>query len=403
MDPGLLNRQGGGPTASGMGVIIADLPPLSSRGVTLITVDSVMITLVITWTIMRVFAKRFKGLSPLMVEDILCYTALLCYSGSVTGHIISVVMGGVGHHVKELSPLHVARYSKLSFFAQIIYGPVIGCVKLSILFMLKRIFFTRGFRIAAYLAMFFAFCWTLMPILAALLVCSPVEFNWNKKVPGGRCGDKQVTYALVGVVDLVSDLLILVLPMRMVFKLQIKTAHKVAIASIFGFSVITMIFTAVRLYYIYGMDFTDPTYSTIVPTTIGSVQMGIAIMVASAPLLRPVFDRTIASWFGLSVASSNRPSPKGSGYLGDSIRRRSGGGVSSASRKKHEARHLPYHGSASSHARTVHQSGSEECLHSDGMASKLGDCSRVGWDGGTEGKTQAHVSGVERHSGESQD
>ena len=77
MDPVLLSRQGGGPTASGMGVIIADLPPLSSRGVTLITVDSVMITLVITWTVMRVFAKRFKGLSPLMVEDILCYTALV--------------------------------------------------------------------------------------------------------------------------------------------------------------------------------------------------------------------------------------------------------------------------------------------------------------------------------------
>ncbi|KAK8053491.1 hypothetical protein PG996_012792 [Apiospora saccharicola] len=395
MDPGLVTRQGEGPTPPEMGVITVDLPPLTSRGVAHIAVGSVMITLVMIWTAMR-----------------------LCYSGSVTGHVISVSMGGVGHHAKELSPVHIARYSKLSFFAQIIYGPVIGCVKLSILFMLKRIFFTRGFRIAAYFAVFFALCWTLMPILAALLVCSPIEFSWNKKAPGGKCGDKQVAYALVGVVDLISDLLILALPMRMVFNLQIKTAHKVAIASIFGFSVITMIFTAIRLYYIYGMDFTDPTYSTIVPTTIGSVQMGIAIMVASAPLLRPVFDRTIASWFGLSVASSNRRSPKGSGYLGDSSRRshnnsyggelltlsRSVSGANSAfKKKKHEARHLPYHGSASSHARTVLQSGSEECQPSDGMASKLGDCSKVGWDGGTEEKTQAHVSGVERHSRESQD
>lgn len=147
-------------------------------------------------------------------------------------------MGGVGHHVKELSPFHIARYSKLSFFAQIIYGPVIGCVKFSILFMLKRIFFTRDFRIAAYFAMSFAFCWTLMPILVALLVCTPIEFNWDKKAPGGRCGDKQVAYALVGVVDLMSDLLILALPIRMVFNLKIKTARKVAIASIFGFSII---------------------------------------------------------------------------------------------------------------------------------------------------------------------
>ncbi|KAK8098616.1 uncharacterized protein PG998_014102 [Apiospora kogelbergensis] len=77
--------------------------------------------------------------------------------------------------MKELSPFHVARYSELSFFAQIRYGPVIGCVKLSILLMLKRILFTRGFRIATYFVMLIAFCWTLMPVLVALLVCSPTE------------------------------------------------------------------------------------------------------------------------------------------------------------------------------------------------------------------------------------
>ncbi|KAK7943180.1 Satratoxin biosynthesis SC1 cluster protein 4 [Apiospora aurea] len=425
MDLGLVARQQEGPTApvAAAEVITTDLPPLSSRGIALIAVDSVMITLVITWTTMRVFAKRFKGLSPLMVEDILCYIALLCYSGSVTGHIIcnhslaAVVMGGVGHHQKELSSFHVARYSKLSFFAQIIYGPVIGCVKLSILSMLKRVFFTRGFRIATYFVMFVAFCWMLMPILVALLVCSPIEFNWNRRAPGGRCGNKQIAYALVGVVDLVSDLLILALPMRMVFKLQIKTAHKVALASIFGFSVITMLFTAIRLYYIYGMDFTDPTYSTIIPTTIGSVQMGIAIMVASSPLLRPIFDRTVASWFCLSVASGNRPSQKGSGYIADSSHRSHhnnhgnelltfgrGGGLGASAPKKHDSHHTPYHGGSSSHNRTAHHSDSEECLPPDGASSGLSDSGEGGWNyHGAAGRTRVHVSGAERYSRGSQE
>ncbi|KAK8044927.1 hypothetical protein PG993_004951 [Apiospora rasikravindrae] len=406
MDPGLVAHQQG----AAAGVITTDLPPLSSCGVALIAVDSVMITLVIIWTIMRIFAKRFKGLSPLMTEDILCYIALLCYSGSVTGHIVSVVMGGVGHHMKELSPYHIARYSKLSFFAQIIYSPVIGCVRLSILFMLKRIFFTRGFCIATYFIMFFAFCWMLMPILVALLVCSPIEFNWNKKAPGGQCGNKQIAYALVGAVDLVSDLLILALPMRMVFKLQIKTAHKFAVASIFGFSIITLIITAIRLYYIYGMDFTDPTYSTIVPTTIGSVQMGIAIMVASAPLLRPVFDRTIASWFGLSVASGNQPSQKVSGYVADSSHRHGNelltfgriGGVSSTS--KRDSHHPPYQGGGSSQTRTAYYPDSEECLQPDGASSGLSDSGERGWNySGTSGTTQVHVSGAERNSRGSQE
>lgn len=49
----------------------------------------------------------------------------------------------------------------------------------------------------------------------------------------------------------------------------------------------TMVFTPSRLYYICGMDVTDPTHSTIILITISGVQMGIATTAA--------FDRTIAS------------------------------------------------------------------------------------------------------------
>lgn len=77
MNPTLIVRQGGGPTVPAAGVITADLPPLFPRGVALVAVDSVMITLLITWTAMRIFAKRVKDLSPLMVGDILCYIALV--------------------------------------------------------------------------------------------------------------------------------------------------------------------------------------------------------------------------------------------------------------------------------------------------------------------------------------
>jgi hypothetical protein len=108
-------------------------------------------------------------------------------------------------------------------------------VKLSIIFMLKRIFITSNFRIASYAVMAVAMAWMAMPILVALVVCRPLEYNWNRKVPGGQCGNKTLAYALVGVVDLVSDLLILALPMRMVYRLRIARAHKIALAGIFGF------------------------------------------------------------------------------------------------------------------------------------------------------------------------
>ncbi|KAL0933237.1 uncharacterized protein CTRU02_212200 [Colletotrichum truncatum] len=313
-------------------VITADHPPISSAGAALIAVDIVMLLLATSWTGMRIWVRRYKHLSMFMIEDILCYLSLMCYCGAVTGHIISVVGGGVGHHIKTLSNFHVERYSKLSFFAQIIYGPVVGLVKLSIIFMLRRVFFTKRFRIACYVVMGVAVAWMTMPILVALLVCRPLEFNWNRQLPHGQCGNKTLAYALVGVVDLISDALILALPMRMVYQLRVSRPHKIALAGIFGLGTMcvnyqinlptaqwktnqstfhrTMVFTAIRLYYVYNLDVTDITYTTVVPSIIGSVQMGVAIMVASSPLLRPLFDRAFGNLFGLSLRSIGRTSER---------------------------------------------------------------------------------------------
>lgn len=65
-----------------------------------------------------------------------------------------------------------------------------------------------------------------------------------------------------------------------------------------------MIFTAIRLYFVYNLDPDDITYSSLSSTIIGVVQLGIAIMVTSSPLLRPVFDRTFGAWFSLSSIHS---------------------------------------------------------------------------------------------------
>lgn len=53
------------------------LPPMSSRGIALISVDALMLFLAITWTLMRIWVRRFKKMSILFIEDILCYFALV--------------------------------------------------------------------------------------------------------------------------------------------------------------------------------------------------------------------------------------------------------------------------------------------------------------------------------------
>lgn len=101
-----------------------------------------------------------------------------------------VVLGGLGHHYASLSDIQQTHYNKTSFAAQILYALTLGCVKLSILLMLQRIFSlaSNTFRLAAYAATALAICWMLQTILVALLLCRPVQKLWDPVLPGS-CGN----------------------------------------------------------------------------------------------------------------------------------------------------------------------------------------------------------------------
>ena len=70
-------------------------------------------------------------------------------------------------------------------------------------------------------------------MLIGFFICQPIEMNWSA-VPGGRCGNQTAAFASVGIVDIVVDLVIFILPLPMVFKLQISKAHRIALSCIFG-------------------------------------------------------------------------------------------------------------------------------------------------------------------------
>lgn len=77
------------------------------------------------------------------------------------------------------------------------------------------------------------FLWMVQIILTAVLLCQPTSLSWDPNARG-HCGDQTIAYSAVGVVDLITDVVILALPIRMVLRLQISSAHKIALSCIFG-------------------------------------------------------------------------------------------------------------------------------------------------------------------------
>ena len=73
-----------------------------------------------------------------------------------------------------------------------------------------------------------------MVILEAFLLCQPLAFNWDKTIPGGFCADQHAAYISAGIINLIIDVSIIVLPMPMLWGLQMAMMRKVALTAIFS-------------------------------------------------------------------------------------------------------------------------------------------------------------------------
>lgn len=99
--------------------------------------------------------------------------------------------------------------------------------------MFMRIFPSRKFRFACIGAITLSTAWILMTILAGLLVCNPPEKNWNPDAPG-YCGNQTAAFVAVGVVDVLNEICLLVLPLPMLFKLHLSQRYRVALSCVFS-------------------------------------------------------------------------------------------------------------------------------------------------------------------------
>ncbi|KAK7946936.1 uncharacterized protein PG986_011257 [Apiospora aurea] len=281
-------------------VIPTNLIPPTEQGVRILVANAVLAVLTAVWTALRFWCRRMKG-AGYFLEDWMHLGALVCFYGAVASNVLMVLVGGSGHHMSELQPWHIIRLSMAAYSTQVLYAFSMGLVKMSITWMLKRIFVTQQFALAARAVMVFTAAWTVMTILVGIFICRPVEMNWNPYTPGGICGDQLAAFASVGIVDIVNEVSILALPIPMIWRLQMPLRYKGALFCVFGAGILTSVFAAARLYNVIHLDFTDVSYSAVDANVYATVEPGVAIIVSCSPILRPLFDKV----FGHKASSSS--------------------------------------------------------------------------------------------------
>jgi hypothetical protein len=75
--------------------------------------------------------------------------------------------------------------------------------------------------------------YSISTIFALIFPCRPVNKSWDVTVTGGSCINRGAVYIVQAVTNIVTDLILLILPIPIVWRLQMPVVQKLGLLLIF--------------------------------------------------------------------------------------------------------------------------------------------------------------------------
>lgn len=139
---------------------------------------------------------------------------------------------GMGKHLVNVKSSRRSQQI-CTFVAEFTYTFSISLAKASVLFFYTRIFkVDKSFRRAALLVGCLVLGWGITFTFAFLFQCMPIRKAWDSQITG-HCFDIVAVFIGGAVSDFVIDVIILLLPMPMLYRLEMNRLRKFGLVSIF--------------------------------------------------------------------------------------------------------------------------------------------------------------------------
>ncbi|KAL4804567.1 hypothetical protein BDV18DRAFT_161662 [Aspergillus unguis] len=198
---------------------------------------------------------------------------------------------GGGLHIESVDPENQPTLLKLLFAEEIQYIWMQFIVKHAFLQFYLRlangttftfsIYFTMALNAAIAIALWLLYC----------LQCRPLAAFWNPTAyPGFKCLDTSVTYYVPVAFNILTDFLILCLPIRPLWKIQASVSRRLGIIAVVTVGGVAVIVSCLRIIVLHQFA-VDPDFTYILGkmVIISSAELNTAIMAANAPSLKAVW------------------------------------------------------------------------------------------------------------------
>ena len=135
--------------------------------------------------------------------------------------------------MKENDSEKVANWGKYLLVIATLYFVVVNIPKLAVLALYHRLFPQRTTKITVYLLAGVLISGTIANTIVSLAACKPFKANYDTTVPGHKCVDKEAFFVWTSLPNIITDVIMLVLPLPIVWRLNNTKRIKVALTFTF--------------------------------------------------------------------------------------------------------------------------------------------------------------------------
>ncbi|KAE8354950.1 hypothetical protein BDV28DRAFT_130054 [Aspergillus coremiiformis] len=251
---------------------------------------------------LRLLARRMNG-TGLYMDDYLILIALLFKYGCSIGVVI-LLFNGLGSHITMIPQKNLEVYLKIGWSNSFVYTGCVAFIKWSILALYKRLFATPRMVLAANLVASFVFLWAVSICVVGAILCLPVQKFWDRSVDGS-CLDAAKFYYGMQIPNILTDVVLLLMPMKVVWALPIAKPQRLLLSLVFVVGGLTLIFDIVRLVAMINLTRAGPdiTYNQVPVVVWTCIEAAVGITAACLSNLRPLFKlRRVRFWSQLGSA-----------------------------------------------------------------------------------------------------
>ncbi|KAI4234895.1 MAG: hypothetical protein LQ352_008145 [Teloschistes flavicans] len=257
-------------------------------------------------TVLLRFVSRHLTRAPLGGDDWTIVAALICAIGYVVGQSVCINYGLGKHVVVVTDPVSFAKAVDASVP---FYITSLALTKVSFLLLYRRIFPQRHFHVILWVIGTVTVAFTIANVFFVIFSCHPIRGAWNPLIKA-KCINGDAAVLAVAILTIITDLIILGLPLPLVWKLHLPALQKLQLS---GVLLIGLFATGVSIYRstrITGVSQADISYDSTDRSLWSGVEIDVAIVCANLATLRPILNylRTGRAVSTVRVGSSKESS-----------------------------------------------------------------------------------------------